>query len=160
VSNTAGACRARTLRSQMRSTEQLRIDTPEQIALELPIAGIGSRFLALATDTVLQILIYIGVFILFVVLFPWFASGCAMLGQYFVAVLILFLFCVHWGYFALFEAVWRGQTPGKRLARIRVISESGRPINAYQAIARNLVRAIDLMPGVYAVGVVCMMLNE
>jgi hypothetical protein len=36
------------------SIDQLRIDTPEQIALELPLAGIGSRFLALAIDTVIQ----------------------------------------------------------------------------------------------------------
>ena len=42
----------------MPSTETLKIDTPEQVALEMPIAGIGSRFLALAIDTLAQILLY------------------------------------------------------------------------------------------------------
>ncbi len=46
------------------------------------------------------------------------------------------------------------------MAKIRVIKESGRPINAYEAIARNLLRAIDGLPGMYGVGIVCMMLNS
>ncbi len=39
--------------------DQLKIDTPEQIALELPLAGIGSRFLAIAIDTLIQVALYI-----------------------------------------------------------------------------------------------------
>jgi hypothetical protein len=70
------------------------------------------------------------------------------------------LFAIYWGYFAIFEIVWNGQTPGKRFAGIRVIKESGRPINAFEAIGRNLMRAVDGLPGVYGVGLVCMMLNQ
>lgn len=69
-------------------------------------------------------------------------------------------FAIYWGYFAFFEIVWKGQTPGKRVAGIRVIKESGRPINAFEAIGRNLMRAVDVMPGIYGVGLVCMMLNK
>ena len=46
------------------------------------------------------------------------------------------------------------------MARIRVIKESGRPINAYEAIGRNFVRIIDFLPGMYGVGVLCMLLNR
>ena len=67
---------------------------------------------------------------------------------------------MYWGYFAFFEAVWRGQTPGKRYVGIRVIKESGRPIDAFEAIGRNLMRGIDGLPGFYGVGLVCMMLNQ
>lgn len=145
----------------MHSVDQLRIDTPEQIALELPLAGIGSRFLALAIDTVLEGLLYlVGFLILFSTApvlgsgsFRWIPSSWAM------ALLILFLFCVYWGYFAFFEVIWKGQTPGKRLTGIRVIKESGRPIDAFEAIGRNLMRAIDGI-GLYGVGVICMMLNK
>ena len=73
---------------------------------------------------------------------------------------IFIAFAVYWGYFAFFEIIWKGQTPGKRVAGIRVIKESGRPINAYEAIGRNLMRAVDVMPGIYGVGLVCMMLNK
>jgi uncharacterized RDD family membrane protein YckC len=141
--------------------DQLRIDTPEQIALELPLAGIGSRFLALAIDTLIQGAFYliIGVFLIFT-----YAVGSSILtflprlvGP---AIAIFIGFAVYWGYFAFFETVWKGQTPGKRYAGIRVIKDSGRPINAFEAIGRNLMRVVDILPGVYGVGVVCMMLNR
>jgi uncharacterized RDD family membrane protein YckC len=141
--------------------EQLRIDTPEQIALELPLAGIGSRFLALAIDTLIQSAFYlvIGLFLIFT-----YAVGSSILtflprlvGP---AIAIFIGFAVYWGYFAFFETIWKGQTPGKRYAGIRVIKDSGRPINAFEAIGRNLMRAVDILPGVYGVGVVCMMLNR
>jgi len=64
------------------------------------------------------------------------------------------------GYFAIFEIFWKGQTPGKRLAKIRVIKESGRPINAYEAIARNSCVRSDVLPTMYGAGIVCMMLNS
>ncbi len=150
------------MQSDQLQDDQLQIDTPEQIALELPLAGIGSRFLGLAIDTLLQFVLYVtgGFAFAFV--------GIAGIGRYLrwipvnwvPAIAILFVFCVYWGYFAFFEIIWKGQTPGKRLAKIRVIKESGRPINAYEAIARNLLRAIDALPGMYGVGIVCMMLNS
>lgn len=145
----------------MDSMDQLRIDTPEQIALELPLAGIGSRFLALIIDTLLQSILYLIGTVVFVFLIPLgslLIPGIpASVGP---ALGIFFLFCVYWGYFALFESIWKGQTPGKRYAGIRVIKESGRPISAFEAIGRNLMRAIDGLPGVYGVGLVCMMLNK
>jgi len=145
----------------MGSFEQLKIDTPEQIALELPLAGIGSRFLAMAIDTLIQFALYLVAGILFFLILGlgasvlWFVP--ATMGP---AVGIFILFAIYWGYFAIFEIVWKGQTPGKRFAGIRVIKESGRPINAFEAIGRNLMRAIDGLPGIYGVGLVCMMLNK
>jgi uncharacterized RDD family membrane protein YckC len=137
----------------------LTIETPEQIALELPLAGVGSRFLALAVDTLLQIAAFVvlGLLLLLSVVVAGSAwlSGCVA-----PVVVVFFSFFVTWGYFALFETIWKGQTPGKRVAHIRVIKESGRPINAFEAIARNLVRFVDFLPGLYGVGVVCMLLNE
>jgi uncharacterized RDD family membrane protein YckC len=76
------------------------------------------------------------------------------------ALAIFILFAIYWGYFAFFESIWSGQTPGKRYAGIRVIKDSGRPINTFEAIGRNLMRAVDGLPGVYGVGLVCMMCNR
>jgi uncharacterized RDD family membrane protein YckC len=151
----------------VQSTDQIKIDTPEQIALELPLAGIGSRFLGLAIDTLLQWVLYLVVFLIFLGT-AWAVPSFGNLARYFKwipesfipAVVILFIFCIYWGYFAFFEIIWKGQTPGKKIAGIRVIHTSGRPINAYEAIGRNLLRAIDGIPGMYGVGIVCMMLND
>ena len=143
----------------MQPAERLTIDTPEQIGLELPVAGIGSRFLAVAVDTVLQVAMLVAAFLTLAVFTPLAAlrSTLAVVGP---AAAILFGFSVYWGYFALFEIVWSGRTPGKRLAGIRVIKESGRPINAFEAIGRNVLRVIDFLPAMYVAGVVCMMLNR
>jgi uncharacterized RDD family membrane protein YckC len=141
--------------------DELKIDTPEQIALELPLAGIGSRFLALGIDTLLQSILYtVGAFV-FAFAIPL-ASGLftAKSWSWGPALGVLFLFCIYWGYFAFFEIIWKGQTPGKRYAGIRVIKETGGPIDAFEAIGRNLLRAVDGLPGIYGVGLVCMMLNK
>ena len=145
----------------MNSVDQLRIDTPEQIALELPLAGIGSRFLALAIDTLIQSAVYLITAIIFIFTLPVGSSVLMFLPKLLgPAVAIFVLFAVYWGYFAFFESIWSGQTPGKRYAGIRVIKESGRPINAFEATGRNLMRAVDGLPGIYGVGLVCMICNQ
>jgi uncharacterized RDD family membrane protein YckC len=146
------------------SQDQITIDTPEQIALEFPLAGIGSRFLAFALDTVLQILLYIaGTFAL--VGAAKYASGMLrwldrIPNTWGPALVLLFIFCVYWGYFALFEIFWNGQTPGKRMVRIRVIHNTGRPINVFEVVGRNLMRAVDGLPGMYMVGLITMMISQ
>jgi uncharacterized RDD family membrane protein YckC len=143
----------------VRPQERLTIDTPEQIALELPVAGIGSRFLAVTVDTVLQVALYLATIVALAFGLPV-ASTFGIVGLIGPALAILFLFCVYWGYFAFFEIVWSGQTPGKRVARIRVIKDSGRPINAFEAIGRNVLRAVDFLPALYGLGFLVMMLNR
>ncbi len=142
----------------MTSSDQLRIDTPEQVALELPIAGVGSRFLALALDTLLQGLLYI--LVLGVLALATLLPSVRAWSSFAPAFVLLLAFCVYWGYFAIFEIAWRGQTPGKRLARIRVIRDTGRPIDATAAILRNLLRVVDFLPAMYGAGVCVMLLNR
>jgi len=143
------------------SFDQLKIDTPEQIALELPLAGIGSRFLAMVIDTLIQAALYLITAIIFIFTLPVGSSVLMFLPRLIgPAMAVFILFAIYWGYFAIFEILWKGQTPGKRYAGIRVIKESGRPINAFEAIGRNLMRAVDGLPGIYGVGLVCMMCNR
>lgn len=145
----------------MSSFDKLTIETPEQTQLEFPLAGIGSRFLAIALDSIIQTLAYIVLGLLALFLFGgqlahvWRAAW-----NWSQAIFILVMFCMYWGYYAIFETLWNGQTPGKRLAGIRVIKETGRPIAVFEAVSRNLVRVIDQIPGVYAVGCITMFLNK
>lgn len=145
----------------MDSFDQLSIETPEQIALELPLAGIGSRFLAITIDTLIQAAVYLIIGIVFLIVMPLGFSAFNFLPKLLGPAMAIFIgFAVYWGYFAIFEILWKGQTPGKKFAGIRVIKESGRPINAFEAVGRNLMRAVDGMPGIYGVGLVCMMCNR
>jgi len=132
--------------------DKLIIDTPEQVQLEFPLAGVGSRFLALFVDSLIQVIAVVLLLIGLAVL----SAGAAFsreFNKWVLAVYFLIGFLLYWGYFAIFESIWKGQTPGKRQAGIRVIRDSGREITAREAIGRNLMRAIDFLPGIYAVGI-------
>ena len=80
------------------------------------------------------------------------AAPSSAAGKWFVAAMFLFYFLLYWGYYTLFEAFWNGQTPGKRLPKIRVIKDSGRQITLFEALARNLIRVIDMLPAFYLLG--------
>jgi len=141
-------------------SEKLTIDTPEQIALEYHLAGIGSRFLAIAYDTLIQVVVYFLGFLLILFLFEDLAKYWPSAALWSAALWIFLGFTLYWGYYGIFEALWKGQTPGKRYAGIRVIKDSGRPISAFDAIARNLMRGIDSVPGFYGVGLLSMFLDK
>jgi uncharacterized RDD family membrane protein YckC len=135
--------------------DQLNIDTPELVDIQMPLAGIGSRFIALLVDTLIWFA-GILVLVLFLAIFlPGIATFSESSAEWAFAVVLFIIFLLNWGYFTLFEAFWNGRTPGKRVARIRVIQRSGRAIGLLESMTRNLVRYIDMQPfALYAVGVI------
>ena len=144
----------------MNSGQPLTVQTPEQITMELTPAGIGSRFLALALDTLIQGVLYTVIFlILWAIVSTTSDTGASSSGgssdTWSVAIAVFILFGIYWGYFAAFEVLWRGQTPGKRVIGIRVVKDNGRPITAIEGIGRNLMRAVDgfffYLPGMISV---------
>jgi uncharacterized RDD family membrane protein YckC len=142
----------------MSSDDKLTIETPEQTALEFTLAGIGSRGLAVAIDSLLQlgVLIVLGLvaaLVSYVGFFPQMGK------QWVYAILIFGLFLLRFGYFAFFEAIWNGRTPGKRWTHLRVITDSGRPVGAQGAILRNLIRIVDELPSLYAIGIVTSLIS-
>ena len=134
--------------------DELHIDTPELVALQFPLAGIGSRFIAVLIDYGLQVAGYIALFLALLLFLPSMQRFQALSAKWIIALAILIPFLLHWGYFALFEGLWRGQTPGKRVTRIRVIQQSGRAITIFESLARNFVRAIDFLPTFYVIGTI------
>ncbi len=145
--------------------DQLTIDTPEQVAIRFPIAGIGSRFLAVLADTTLQVAAYV---VIFLVILAIISSAPRINGlvlarigdKWIIAAIILFYFLLYWGYYTVFEALWNGQTPGKKLCKLRVIRDSGRQITFFESMTRNLIRVVDALPSFYAVGIVTMLCNR
>src|SRR5579863_1107860 len=140
--------------------DHLIIETPEQIPLDFLLAGIGSRFLALAVDSIIQGVAVVALGILTLVVAG--GTGAARAGgvTWVMAALFLAFFLVQFGYFALFEAIWNGQTPGKRYWHLRVIKDDGRPLSTFDALGRNLLRIVDSLPGIYAVGIVTALISS
>jgi uncharacterized RDD family membrane protein YckC len=141
--------------------DQLNIATPEQVELEFSVAGIGSRFVAALLDHLIQA----AFFILMGFALAFLLSGAAgnnlnLMSKWLLAGFIALNFCLIWGYFALFEAFWHGQTPGKHIMKLRVIKDSGRQITLFEALTRNLLRLIDYLPSLYLVGVITMLCTK
>jgi uncharacterized RDD family membrane protein YckC len=139
------------------SDETLVIETPERVPLHFALASIGNRFIACAIDHAIQIFTLIVIFIIFL-----FVADVADLGnkitsapKWVIALLVIMQFVIVNGYFAIFEWLWRGQTPGKRWLKLRVIREDGRPISFFEAMTRNLLRVIDfIFPPFYSIGLI------
>ena len=137
--------------------------TPERVSLQYDIAGIGSRGAAAIVDTVIQFVsvtvLAFGAFAAGVVGALFGISGSA-LGSLMLGLFALAVFIVMAGYYMVFEILWNGQTPGKRLLGVRVMRENGYPIRPVDSVVRNLVRIVDWLPGMYGVGVLTMLLNK
>lgn len=142
--------------------EFLQIDTPENVVFGYEVAGIGSRFLAAMIDH-----LAIGVMQLIVALLALMIltgvgamSDMDNLSAWVIGGLGLISFVLLWGYYIVFEALWNGQTPGKRLLKLRVIRVDGTPITLVEALVRNLTRLIDFLPITYGIGIVTMFINQ
>jgi uncharacterized RDD family membrane protein YckC len=131
----------------MQLFNRITLKTPESVELEFNLAGIGNRTIALLVDNIVIWIIYIVLaFLASQVLDGLTAMGFESsntLFQWLGAIGILFSFAWFIGYFAVFEILWKGQTPGKRFAKIRVIGNDGRPVQLYQATLRAVLRPID-----------------
>lgn len=126
----------------------------------MPLAGIGSRFIAVLVDTILWFAALFAIGLLFTIFLPAISAFNRLSYQWTVAIFIFLVFLFNWGYFTLFEAFWNGRTPGKKIAKIRVIQQSGRPIGLFESMARNFIRYVDQIPSFYAVGVITMFVTK
>lgn len=116
----------------------------DNVRLELPLAGIGSRTLAAAIDHALLVLLQV----------VWLFGGTAFLGLlgldlggWGFGLLVAGLFLLQWGYFAIFEIALSGQTPGKLAVGLRVVSYRGGRTTATALLVRNFLRSFDLFIG-------------
>jgi len=140
--------------------DQLSIETPELVAIDMPVAGIGSRFVAILIDYLIWTVAIIAIIIIIALVDPSLSRFSKVGEKWATAISIAVPFLIFWGYFTLFEAFWDGRTPGKRIAKIRVIQRSGRGIGLLESMTRNLLRLVDQFPVIYVVGVVSIFLTR
>jgi uncharacterized RDD family membrane protein YckC len=129
------------------------VETPEHVRFHHQLAGPARRALAYFIDLVVRALIA-GV-LLVIFLIAGIASGDELLGLS-KGVMAIVFFALEWGYFVLFETIWSGRSPGKKVLHLRVITDTGRPLHYLDSILRNLLRAADLLPNLYALGLTVM----
>jgi uncharacterized RDD family membrane protein YckC len=146
--------------------DRLTIQTPEQVGFDYVLAGLGSRTAAFLVDTVIRwflvlaILAVVGVIYKFMPALDLSAWVKDLSKTWLIALAVLAYGLVDLGYFLFFEALWSGQTPGKRRQRLRVIRMNGQPIGWLESSIRNILRAVDLVAGFYPVGIVVVFLSR
>lgn len=148
------------------------------MALELPLAGPSSRILAFGIDYAFVLLIQLaiwGVGLLSMLslfeaeqwLEPWAerlldADGDLdlplLVGLVFAGVILVDL-VVQIVYFVGFESLNQGRSPGKAAVGLQVVRDGGLPMTWRDALVRNLLRAVDVLPTSYFVGFVAMLLS-
>lgn len=142
-------------------SDMIRIQTPESVDLAFEPVGLGSRFQAAFLDGLIQAVavIVIGLLMLATGILTSMA-GLDLVGNIGEAILLLLLGLLFGLYKMLFEAIWNGQTPGKRLSGIRVVRSNGLPVTFLQVVIRNLMRIVDYLPGWYALGTLCLLFSK
>lgn len=133
----------------MRFFNRITLQTPESVELEITLAGIGNRAWALILDYLIAGCLFFAFFIIWLIFAVEFINwieivvGTDNLELWLWGLLIFVSSFTYIGYFVIFETLWQGQTPGKRLAKIRVIRDDGRPVGLQQATLRALLRIVD-----------------
>jgi uncharacterized RDD family membrane protein YckC len=134
-------------------TETLTIRTPEGISFALPLAGPVSRMLALLMDMAVVITIC--------KVAEKLLAPLGLLGKDFSqAVTTVAYFVISLVYMGLAEWLWRGQTVGKRLLRLRVVDAGGLRLEGSQVAVRNLMRFVDGLPALYLLGGITCLVNR
>ena len=152
------------MRPQASLSQTIDVETPELVVFSYTIAGVGSRALAAVVDA----LIMSAMIITILITLAGVAATDGATGQkpgifdaWGLAIMGIAVFCLQWGYYIVFEGVFDGQTPGKRLLRLRVVRDGGYSVTFGASAVRNLVRFIDLQPfGTYGVGMLSVIFSK
>jgi uncharacterized RDD family membrane protein YckC len=124
------------------------IETPEGISLRLRAAGALPRARAWMVDLLLRVAAF------FAATIP-----LRLLGTGGNGIALLLVFALLWGYSVICEVWFGGQTLGKRAIGLRVVNADGTPVTWMPSVVRNLLRVVDALPGVYTVGLACVLID-
>ena len=125
------------------------VSLPEGVEITLRLAGPFARARAWLIDFGVRAVVMISL-----------PPLLAMLGQAGTGLVLISWFGVAFLYPLLFEALWNGATPGKRLCGLAVVRNDGTPIGWSAALVRNVLRFADMLPVGYAAGLTSMLLDR
>jgi uncharacterized RDD family membrane protein YckC len=133
-------------------TNELLLQTPEGVRFRFRLAGPATRLFALFIDFAC------------ITLLSSFVTSCARLlnvisADLFFAAVTIAYFILTVGYFLSLEWIFRGQTPGKRVMKLRVVDADGLRLRFSQVVVRNLLRVVDALPLLYTVGGIALLLS-
>lgn len=141
----------------MHLDDRLTLETPEGVSIDVTLAGLGTRFGAAAIDLIIQ-----GFLLLALTLALSLAGSVVSpdLGVFLLGLGALLVATVILGYYLIFEALNGGRTPGKAMFGIRVTTVDGSALTLSAVTLRTLMRLIDFLPAVYAIGAIAILVSS
>ncbi|GGJ94497.1 transporter [Lentibacillus kapialis] len=140
--------------------EEAFVKTPEFVSLKFKLAGLGSRGGAMIIDQILLTAFNIALILCLVFItqsgFTSFLTDSTLP----LAITIILIFVVYWGYFFVGEYFFSGKTLGKHILNIRVIQDNGHSITLLASLIRNLLRIIDILPTAYLTGIIMVFIHS
>ncbi|MEL6646488.1 MAG: RDD family protein [Pseudomonadota bacterium] len=114
---------------------------PEGVPIHLGIAGVGVRMAAQIVDLILTLGAAIALIILM-------ASLDLTTAATWGAIASMLFFLTRVPYYILSEIFWNGQTLGKRLMKIKVVSNDGASLTIHALVVRNMMKEAEVfLPG-------------
>ena len=140
----------------------MQVRTGEAVVIQYELAGLGSRFLAVVVDMLVQFVIAMVLLVAYAFVAP--VVGRFVHSKHLFAWLVAFgvalSFAIFFGWFIIFETWWSGRTPGKRALGLRVVRDGGFPLDAGAAVIRNVVRIAELFLGFYALSAISALVSK
>jgi len=143
--------------------DELSVLSTENVNFAVNTAGLGSRFMAVFIDLVIQLLLMLGVSILsaqYADIVTTTLGAHSWFSSFMTAFIIFVFFIILYAYFFFFEWLWHGLTPGKRLVGLRVLQANGLPATFWQVLVRNVLRIADFLPFFYGAGALAVIIND
>jgi uncharacterized RDD family membrane protein YckC len=126
----------------------LTAETPEGIAIVIRPAGFAVRCTAFLIDVLIRFFILSSL-----------GTAIGAAGHFGYGAMFIMLFVVNWLYPVIFELTPIAATPGKHILGLQVMMANGLPITPAGCLIRNLMRAVDMLPLMYAFAIVTMLLR-
>jgi uncharacterized RDD family membrane protein YckC len=148
--------------TQTWDARKTELELPEEINLQVELANVGSRTLAILVDLAIGGLVLFTFYALSMLLAHDIADDwlTRLTSNALRTVLMLLIFGFQWVYFNFFEWLWNGQTPGKRLLHLRVIKADGSPVSGIDVLLRNLSRPIDTLGPMGLIGLLMIFVSR
>jgi uncharacterized RDD family membrane protein YckC len=118
----------------MEYEDRREIFTPEGVQLALPLAHLGSRFVAIAID------LAIGAVALAITILGAIAATGGLVASIVAAAGVLVFYI---GYHVVFEVFGGGRTLGKRAVGLRVVTDGGTAVGLRASLIRNVLLLLE-----------------
>jgi uncharacterized RDD family membrane protein YckC len=132
----------------------IELVTGEAVALDIRVARLASRALALFVDMLLQ------VFVLYICFIFVGLSAAVMDSAVTVGLAIVFMVTVFVGYPTITETLTRGRTLGKLAVGLRVVGDDGGPERFRQALVRALAGYLEIWALLGSPALITSLLNQ